>query len=182
MAPARRGLGAPLRPALHGGARGPHTAGRLVPPEGGLQRVGGAPAAPPPRAGAGPVPDTARRAGLGRGAGRPTWATAGARRAPRPATAPHAPGAHPPQHRLLDPDQRGDHGSRKSGATPPGGRGGGAGAALGGADRPDRDPLRYTALRLADESTRGLGIWLGCARERDFRGLLPHRPPAPDRR
>ena len=50
------------------------------------------------------------------------------------------------------------------------------------ADRPDLDPLRYTALRLADESTRGLGIWLGCARERDFRGLLPRRPPAPDRR
>src|SRR3984885_880046 len=129
MVPARRGLGAPLRPALHGGARGPHTAGRLVPPEGGLQRVGGAPAAPPPRAGAGPVPYTARRAGLGRGAGRPTWATAGARRAPRPATAPHAPGPRPPQHRLLDPDQRGDHGSRP---TPPGPRrtrGGGAGGA-----------------------------------------------------
>jgi mycofactocin glycosyltransferase len=50
------------------------------------------------------------------------------------------------------------------------------------ADGPDLDPLRYAALRLADESTRGLGIWLGCARERDFRGLLPRRPPPPDRR
>ncbi|HYB28989.1 MAG TPA: mycofactocin biosynthesis glycosyltransferase MftF [Solirubrobacteraceae bacterium] len=50
------------------------------------------------------------------------------------------------------------------------------------ADRPDLDPLRYAALRLADESTRGLGIWLGCARERDFRGLLPRRPPPPGRR
>jgi mycofactocin glycosyltransferase len=50
------------------------------------------------------------------------------------------------------------------------------------ADRPDLDPMRYAALRLADESTRGLGIWLGCARERDFRGLLPRRPPPPSRR
>ena len=49
-------------------------------------------------------------------------------------------------------------------------------------DRPDLDPLRYSALRLADESTRGLGIWLGCARERDFRGLLPRRPPPPGQR
>jgi mycofactocin glycosyltransferase len=50
------------------------------------------------------------------------------------------------------------------------------------ADRPDLDPVRYAALRLADESTRGLGIWLGCARGRDFRGLLPRRPPPPGRR
>ena len=49
-------------------------------------------------------------------------------------------------------------------------------------DRPDLDPVRYAALRLADESTRGLGIWLGCARGRDFRGLLPRRPPPPRRR
>ncbi|MGB8878234.1 MAG: hypothetical protein WCD11_18060, partial [Solirubrobacteraceae bacterium] len=49
-------------------------------------------------------------------------------------------------------------------------------------DRPDLDPLRYSALRLADESTRGLGIWLGCARERDLRGLLPRRPPPPGQR
>ncbi|HET6867830.1 MAG TPA: mycofactocin biosynthesis glycosyltransferase MftF [Solirubrobacteraceae bacterium] len=44
-------------------------------------------------------------------------------------------------------------------------------------DRPALDPFRYAALRLADESTRGLGIWLGCARARDFRGLLPRQPP-----
>ena len=50
------------------------------------------------------------------------------------------------------------------------------------ADRPALDPLSYAALRLADESTRGLGIWIGCARARDFRGLLPRRPPPPSRR
>jgi mycofactocin glycosyltransferase len=44
-------------------------------------------------------------------------------------------------------------------------------------DGPSLDPVRYGALRLADESTRGLGIWLGCLRARDFRGLLPRRPP-----
>ncbi|MGN6871263.1 MAG: mycofactocin biosynthesis glycosyltransferase MftF [Solirubrobacteraceae bacterium] len=49
-------------------------------------------------------------------------------------------------------------------------------------DRPDLDPLRYGALRLADESSRGLGIWLGCLRARDFRGLLPRRPPPASRR
>ena len=50
------------------------------------------------------------------------------------------------------------------------------------ADRPNLDPLRYGVLRLADESTRGLGIWLGCVRARDFRGLLPRRPPPASRR
>jgi mycofactocin system glycosyltransferase len=50
------------------------------------------------------------------------------------------------------------------------------------ADRPDLDPLRYAALRLADESSRGLGIWIGCARERDFRGLLPRHPPRASQR
>jgi mycofactocin system glycosyltransferase len=49
-------------------------------------------------------------------------------------------------------------------------------------DRPRLDPLRYGALRLTDESTRGLGIWLGCLRARDFRGLLPRRPPRANRR
>ena len=44
------------------------------------------------------------------------------------------------------------------------------------------DPLSYAALRIADESSRGLGIWLGCVRARDFRALLPRRPPPPDRR
>jgi mycofactocin system glycosyltransferase len=49
-------------------------------------------------------------------------------------------------------------------------------------DRPALDPFRYGALRLADESTRGLGIWLGCLRARDFRGLLPRCPPPASRR
>jgi mycofactocin glycosyltransferase len=49
-------------------------------------------------------------------------------------------------------------------------------------DRPRLDRVRYAALRIADESTRGLGIWLGCVRERDFRALLPRRPPPPTRR
>jgi hypothetical protein len=49
-------------------------------------------------------------------------------------------------------------------------------------DRPDLDPVRYGALRLADESTRGLGIWIGCVRARDFRALLPRRPPPASQR
>ncbi len=49
-------------------------------------------------------------------------------------------------------------------------------------DRPDLGPLTYGALRLADESSRGLGIWLGCLRARDFRGLLARRPPPASRR
>jgi len=49
-------------------------------------------------------------------------------------------------------------------------------------DRPALDPLTYGALRLADESARGVGIWIGCVRSRDFRGLLPRRPPEPRRR
>jgi mycofactocin glycosyltransferase len=58
------------------------------------------------------------------------------------------------------------------------------GMALGDwlADRPALDPLRYAALRVADESSRGLGIWLGCVRARDFRALLPRRPPPASRR
>jgi mycofactocin system glycosyltransferase len=50
------------------------------------------------------------------------------------------------------------------------------------ADRPDLDPVRYAGLRLADESSRGLGIWIGCARERDFRGLLARHPPRASQR
>jgi mycofactocin glycosyltransferase len=50
------------------------------------------------------------------------------------------------------------------------------------ADRPALDPFSYAALRLADESSRGVGIWLGCLRARDLRALLPRRPPAPSRR
>ena len=49
-------------------------------------------------------------------------------------------------------------------------------------DRPGLDPVRYGALRLADESTRGLGIWIGCLRARDFRALLARRPPPASRR
>jgi mycofactocin glycosyltransferase len=47
---------------------------------------------------------------------------------------------------------------------------------------PDLDPLTYGLLRLADESTRGLGIWIGCLRARDFRALLPRRPPPASQR
>ncbi|MBV8997676.1 MAG: mycofactocin biosynthesis glycosyltransferase MftF [Solirubrobacterales bacterium] len=50
------------------------------------------------------------------------------------------------------------------------------------ADRPSLDPVSYAAVRLADESSRGVGIWLGCLRARDFRALLPRRPPPPSRR
>lgn len=49
-------------------------------------------------------------------------------------------------------------------------------------DRPALDPLSYATLRLADESSRGAGIWLGCLRARDFRALLPRRPPPSSRR
>jgi hypothetical protein len=43
-------------------------------------------------------------------------------------------------------------------------------------DRPDLGPLTYGALRLVDETARGAGIWIGCLRERDFRGLRSRRP------
>ena len=49
-------------------------------------------------------------------------------------------------------------------------------------DRPALDPLTYSLLRLADESARGVGIWQGCMRARDFRSLLAGRPPKGDRR
>jgi mycofactocin system glycosyltransferase len=49
-------------------------------------------------------------------------------------------------------------------------------------DRPALDPLSYGALRVADESARGAGIWVACIRARDFRALLPRRPPPPSRR
>jgi mycofactocin system glycosyltransferase len=49
-------------------------------------------------------------------------------------------------------------------------------------DRPALDPLSYCALRVADETSRGVGIWLGCVREGDFRALLARRPPRPRRR
>jgi hypothetical protein len=49
-------------------------------------------------------------------------------------------------------------------------------------DRPALDPLSYFALRVADETSRGVGIWLGCLREHDFRALLAQRRPPPSRR
>ena len=49
-------------------------------------------------------------------------------------------------------------------------------------DRPALDPMSYAGLRLADESSRGAGIWLGCLRAGNFRALLPRRPPPPSRR
>ena len=49
-------------------------------------------------------------------------------------------------------------------------------------DRAGLDPASYAALRIADESSRGVGIWLGCTRARDFRALLPRRPPPASRR
>ena len=49
-------------------------------------------------------------------------------------------------------------------------------------DDPPLDPLSYGALRLADESARGVGIWVACVRARDFRALLPRRAPPPSRR
>lgn len=50
------------------------------------------------------------------------------------------------------------------------------------ADDPALDPLSYGALRLADESARGVGIWIACVRARDFRALAPRRAPQPSRR
>jgi mycofactocin glycosyltransferase len=49
-------------------------------------------------------------------------------------------------------------------------------------DDPSLDPLSYAALRLADESARGVGIWVACVRGRDFRALAARRAPHPDRR
>ena len=49
-------------------------------------------------------------------------------------------------------------------------------------DRPALDPVSYAALRLADESARGVGMWVACIRARDFRALAPRRPPPPSRR
>ena len=49
-------------------------------------------------------------------------------------------------------------------------------------DDPPLDPLSYGVLRLADESARGVGIWVACVRARDFRALLPRRAPPPSRR
>lgn len=50
------------------------------------------------------------------------------------------------------------------------------------AEDPPLGPLSYGALRLADESARGVGIWVACVRARDFRALAPRRAPHPSRR
>jgi len=50
------------------------------------------------------------------------------------------------------------------------------------ADCPALHPLSYAALRIAAEPSRGVGIWLGCARARDFRALRSRRPLDPRRR
>ena len=49
-------------------------------------------------------------------------------------------------------------------------------------DDPPLDALSYGALRLADESARGVGIWVACVRARDLRALAPRRAPHPSRR
>jgi hypothetical protein len=48
-------------------------------------------------------------------------------------------------------------------------------------DRPSLGPVSYSLLRVADESARGVGIWQGCVRMRDFRSLLAMRPPSGER-
>jgi hypothetical protein len=39
--------------------------------------------------------------------------------------------------------------------------------------RPRLDPVRFVALRLADDFAYAAGVWAGCARERSVRALLP---------
>jgi len=39
--------------------------------------------------------------------------------------------------------------------------------------RPELDPVRYCALRIADAAAYGAGVWAGCARERTAGPLLP---------
>jgi mycofactocin system glycosyltransferase len=39
--------------------------------------------------------------------------------------------------------------------------------------RPGLDPVRFAALRLADDLAYGAGVWAGCGRERSLRALLP---------
>ena len=41
------------------------------------------------------------------------------------------------------------------------------------ADRKALDPLRFTALHVADDAAYGLGVWVGCARERTAAPLVP---------
>jgi mycofactocin system glycosyltransferase len=39
--------------------------------------------------------------------------------------------------------------------------------------RPPLDPVRYVAARLLDDGAYSVGVWLGCARRRSFRAVLP---------
>ena len=54
--------------------------------------------------------------------------------------------------------------------------------------RPPLDPARYVAARLLDDAAYSLGVWLGCARQRTIRPLLPvialpaNRPDGPSGR
>jgi mycofactocin system glycosyltransferase len=41
-------------------------------------------------------------------------------------------------------------------------------------DRPHLDPIRYTALHLADDVAYGSGVWLGSLKARTLAPLLPH--------
>jgi hypothetical protein len=48
--------------------------------------------------------------------------------------------------------------------------------------RPPLDPLRWTALRLADDVAYGAGVWAGCVRERSMAALRPDLTSWPGRR
>jgi len=41
------------------------------------------------------------------------------------------------------------------------------------AERPDLDPLRYSALHALDDTAYGSGLWVGCGRARTIRPLVP---------
>ena len=43
--------------------------------------------------------------------------------------------------------------------------------------RPEMDPVRWTALRLADDVAYGAGVWWGCWRGRTLRPVLPRTTP-----
>jgi mycofactocin system glycosyltransferase len=45
--------------------------------------------------------------------------------------------------------------------------------------RPRLDPVRFGALRAGDDLAYAAGVWLGCARERTLRPLVPGLVPAP---
>jgi mycofactocin system glycosyltransferase len=85
-------------------------------------------------------------------------------------------------------DRTGPHDSQRSPAARPaqqdglgrqlrGGAAPGLAPAADGARLDRLGPLSYCALRAAEESARGLGIWLACLRARDVRALAPAPPP-----